>query len=249
MSFKLTSLTHTKLHTSIVDQIVEGIRSGAFAAGSALPSERTLAKELGVSRHSVREAIRVLESAGVIQVRVGSGTYVTEAGLSTAPVIRARTALSGELSPIDIMVARSALESVAAREAARFAQDIDLSSAREAIEEQASFVAKGDDALASDFRFHVAISRASHNPVVLTLVEQLLSMMRQVSHQDFFHRLNVRPGTQERYLTQHRSILAAIEGRDPGAAHEAMTEHLRAVGLDLAREAEPTAGADDYPWS
>src|SRR5947208_16503981 len=93
MSFQLRTIDREKLYRGIVDQILEGIQSGAFEPLSALPAERLLAEQLGVSRASLREAIRVLEHAGVLDVRTGSGTFVSEYGRSKGSMLRAHSAL------------------------------------------------------------------------------------------------------------------------------------------------------------
>ena len=110
MVFQLQAIDRTKLYASIVEQILDGIESGAFPPGSALPAERILAARLGVSRSSVREAIRVLEHAGLLDVRTGSGTYVADPGPPKVAMLRAQAALKGEQSPIDVMAARRAVE-------------------------------------------------------------------------------------------------------------------------------------------
>src|SRR5919201_6010956 len=112
MSFQFRTIDRTKLYASIVDQIVDGVRAGAFLPGRPLPAERALAAQLGVSRSSLREAIRVLEHAGVVDVRTGSGTYVSERGVSKAAMLRAQAAMVGEHSPLDVVAARRALEPV-----------------------------------------------------------------------------------------------------------------------------------------
>src|ERR1700733_9978009 len=95
-TFQLREVDRGKIYLSIVDQVVEGIRSGAFHPGTALPPERTLALRLGVSRTSVREAVRVLEHAGVLDVRTGSGTYVTRDAMSKSMFLRIEAVASGE---------------------------------------------------------------------------------------------------------------------------------------------------------
>src|SRR5947208_5125263 len=116
--FELRAVDRQKLYASIVDQLVEGIRAGVFPPGRALPPERALAERLRVSRSSLREAIRVLEHAGVLDVRTGSGTYVSEYGASSAAALRAHAASIGEHSPLDVVVARRSVEPVCAELAA-----------------------------------------------------------------------------------------------------------------------------------
>jgi GntR family transcriptional repressor for pyruvate dehydrogenase complex len=241
MTFELRPIDRARLYVSIVDQIVEGIRTGAYPPGTALPSERALATSLGTSRHSVREAIRVLEHAGLVVVRTGSGTYITETGLSKAAVVRARTELEGDPSPLDVLTARIGIEPVCAAEAARGAHADDVAVIRQAFVLQRSlFDEQGSDSadddlklMEADYAFHNAIAHATHNPVLLDMVEQLTELMRKAARQEFQRRVHERHDARERYLQHHELIVRAIERRDTEAASRVMAEHLRSVASDL----------------
>lgn len=236
--FELRTIDKTKVYDSIMDQILEGIRSGAFPPGSVLPPERELAAQVGVSRGSVREAIRVLEYAGVLDVRTGSGTYVTDAGASKASALRAHAAMVGEESPLDVMVARRALEPVSAQYAALNRHPRDLSALRSSVEEQARLVQLGEDPSAPDLSFHVSLAVASRNPVLRLLFERVAEIMGQGTWLALKHRSRDRPGKQELYLEQHRVILQAIQERDSAAAADAMQTHLDSVDEGLVAEVE-----------
>jgi GntR family transcriptional regulator, transcriptional repressor for pyruvate dehydrogenase complex len=237
-AFELRPVDRDRLYLSIVDQIIVGIRSGSFPAGSALPAERRLAELLGTSRHSVREAIRVLEHAGVVVVRTGSGTYVTETGASKAAAVRARTALTGDPSPLDVLTARSAVEPACAAEAARIAHPDDVDLIIQAIELQTSLAHDSDAALEADYAFHITVARATHNPILLDLVQQLTALMRQAARQDFQRRVHEQAEVREKYLQHHKAILQAIATHSPDEAAAAMLMHLTTVNTDLDREAD-----------
>jgi GntR family transcriptional repressor for pyruvate dehydrogenase complex len=234
--FQLRTVDRSKLYTSIVDQIAEGIRSGAFPPGNALPAERILATQLGVSRSSVREAIRVLEHAGVLDVRTGSGTFVSESGLSKAATLRAHAALLGDHSPLDVMVARRALEPLCAELAAANRRHGDIQALRKMMSEQKTLVEASLDPAEVDLRFHMAVAAAAHNPVLLVLVERLIEIMRQSTWRELKHRSNERHGTFLLFLHQHAAILAAIERSDPDLAGTEMRTHLAAVEDGLLAE-------------
>ncbi len=234
--FELRAIDRRKLYVSIVDQLVEGIRSGVFPQGQALPPERALAERLSVSRSSLREAIRVLEHAGVLAVRTGSGTYVTQDGASSAAALRAHAASIGEYSPLDVVVARRSIEPVCAQLAAIHRQRRDLELMREKIDEHAELMAAGQDPEEADHAFHLAVAAASHNPVLAVLLEQIVGLMRQDIWRDLKHRTRDRPGRAKRYLEQHRAVLLAIEGYDAAGAAAAMREHLAAVENGLLAE-------------
>jgi GntR family transcriptional repressor for pyruvate dehydrogenase complex len=243
MAFQLREVDRAKLYTSIVDQILEGIRSSTFVPGKALPPERILAERLGVSRSSVREAIRVLEYAGVLDVRTGSGTYVTNASLSDAMTLRAHAALIGEQSPLDVMVARRALEPLCAKLAAQNHNRQDLRKLNAAVGEQAALVESGEDSTNADLAFHLAIAAASRNPTLAMLMERLVDIMHQHLWREMKHQKLERAGIQQRFLEAHRTILGYVDARDAERAARAMEKHLVAVEAGMVDGANALAGA------
>lgn len=233
MSFELRTIDRNRLYSSIVDQIVEGIRSGAFPPGGALPAERVLADRLGVSRGSVREAIRVLEHAGVLDVRTGSGTYVHDDGVSKASALRAHAAALGECSPLDVMSARRALEPLCARLAARHRTSMDVTQIERSVANQAATVASGGNPDEMDLSFHQMIAAASRNPVLIMLVESLVQVMRQGTWRELKQLTRSHPGSAEGYVDQHRLIARAVTDGDADAAELTMATHLDAIEAKL----------------
>jgi GntR family transcriptional repressor for pyruvate dehydrogenase complex len=235
----LHTIDRQKLYKSIVDQIVDGVRTGAFPAGRPLPAERVLAVQLGVSRGLLREGIRVLEHAGILNVRPGSGTYVAEDGTSQVTMLRAEAAMLGQHSPLDIISARRAVEITCAELAAVHHTRRDIDTLRKSIVEQGELIARGEESDEVDWAFHLAVAEASQNPVLLALVERLVDIMRQPTWRNLKHQTRDRPGSAEEYLDQHRAILLAVERYDGPAAAAAMMTHLVAIEdglLDVIRE-------------
>ena len=248
MSFELREIGKSKLYTSIVDQILEGVRSSAFPPGTALPAERILAQRLGVSRGSVREAIRVLEHAGVLDVRSGSGTFVTSAALSQAAALRAHAALVGEESPLDIMVARRAIEPTAARLAAEHRDGQDVEALKTTIDEQARLVEAGNDPTAADLRFHRMLAHAGQNPVLAMLIDRIIDILGQNTWLALKNQTLINPGRPREYLEQHTQIANHVIAQNPTAAEAAMLRHLDSVEsgllaqLDRHEPEAPVAG-------
>jgi GntR family transcriptional repressor for pyruvate dehydrogenase complex len=236
VAFQLRAIDRSKLYTSIVAQIVDGIRSGALPPGASLPAERVLAAQLNVSRSSVREAIRVLEHAGVVDVRTGSGTYVADGGLSKAADLRVQAAMIGEHSPLDVIVARRALEPSAAAVAAEQRGPRDLDKLTRSIAQQARLLARGVDPADVDLRFHLTLAYATHNPVVRLLAERLIDIMREGTWRALKLRSNEHHGTFQLFLEQHRAILDAVSMRDPAQARRAMDQHLATIEAGLRDE-------------
>jgi len=185
-----------------------------------------LAEQLGVSRGSVREAIRVLEHAGVLEVRMGSGTYVTKHATSKATRLRVTAAERGEFSPLDIVVARRAVEPVAARLAAQNARPAELGRLRELVDAQAARIAESVDPQEVDMEFHLTIGRATRNGVIEALIAQIVDILRQRFWSEMKSQSVRYPGERERYLGHHRAILAKLERQDGNGAARLMQKHL-----------------------
>lgn len=237
-TFRLQAVPRSKLYVSIVDQIIDGINSGAFPPGTGLPPERQLSTELGVSRGSLREAVRVLEHAGLLEVRTGSGTFVTEDSLSKSAQLRAHVAAVGEHSPLDVITVRSGLEPLCVEQAALHRHERDIQVLRASINEQQTIIGRSKDPFSTDLGFHVGLATASHNPVLVAVFDRLANVMRQKTWVEFSTRVRAGKEHQELYLNQHRAILDAVERADPKEAVRAMTAHITAIRKRLLAQVE-----------
>jgi GntR family transcriptional repressor for pyruvate dehydrogenase complex len=230
------AVERSKVYSSVVDQILASIRDGRLPPGSALPAERVLANQLQVSRGSLREAIRVLEHAGVLDVRVGSGTYVSLDSGSDTTILRAQAAMIGEHSPLDLIVARAAIEPVCAEHAARSHHPSDLQAIEDAVTEQADVTHAGGDPSEADAAFHLAVAVATHNGVLIALQRTLNDLMHEQMWSDLKHRSRSRSHASEDYLEHHRLVLEAIRQHDPRRAGQLMVMHMSAIETGLLAE-------------
>lgn len=238
MTHSLRSIEREKLYLEIVEQILGAIKNGSFPAGGALPPERVMASQLGVSRASLREAIRVLEHAGILDVRMGSGTYVVDGGPSPTSVLRTRAAVIGEHSPLDISLARLALEPTVAAQAALNRHDTDLVLLRRHFEAHRSLQHEGKDGELPDLAFHRSLANATYNLVLIDLVERLIEIMHQRTWREFRIRQLRHAGRALEYVEQHQRLLDAVVARDSAAAETAMRAHLEAVAAGVKAEAD-----------
>lgn len=211
------------------------IAEGAVAPGDRLPSERELAARLGVSRSSLRQALKVLEMMGVISQRVGSGTRLNPAAASIlAEPLQFLILLDG-ITFHELMEARLIVEPELAARAAERATTADLQSLERAIEAMAESAADPDRFVASDLEFHQAVYAASGNRVcamLFTVVHQSLEALVRLTSS------RVDPSHTMRF---HRRILTAIRQRDAEAARQRMREHLEDARTLLARGADARA--------
>jgi GntR family transcriptional repressor for pyruvate dehydrogenase complex len=235
----LPSIERSGIYTSVVDEILNSITSGGFAVGSPLPSERVLAGQLQVSRGSLREALRVLQHAGILESRPGSGTYVADGG-SRAALLRAQAVSVGQHSPLDLIVARAAVEPVCAESAAVAHHGGDLAAIRAALDEQTTRTESGDDPTRADHDFHIAIAAASHNGVLLAIEHTFINLMQERLWLELKGRSRAHSSAD--YLEHHRLIYRAIEQRDARRAGQMMAMHISAIETGLIAELDSKAG-------
>jgi GntR family transcriptional repressor for pyruvate dehydrogenase complex len=191
---------------------------------------------LHVSRNSLREALRVLEHAGVLDIRTGSGTYVTSEGGSNASLARAQAAAAGEHSPLDLIVARLAIEPVCAEHAALSHHPSDLAEIEALVDDHARRAEDGQDIAGVDLAFHLAVAAASRNGALLALERTLIDWIREQSSSG--PKVPGRRGNcaAAEFVEHHRQVLEAIKRGDARRAHQLMAMHMSAVETNLLAE-------------
>jgi DNA-binding FadR family transcriptional regulator len=238
----------TRLYRQIADQIVGLIDSGEFPAGSRLPPERELAGLLGVSRTSVREAIIALEIAGRVEVRVGTGIFVTSPQQHRAPAPQAAVGDSG-VGPFELLAARAVIEGETAALAAKQARKADLAALRETIVRMREHAEDAGERDAADRAFHVRIAEATGNGAYAHAVASLWDLRRG----DLWSRIEVHFHTaalRAKTLADHEAIVAALAAHDAAGARRAMHRHLERVAREFQRrwdEPSGTIGDDGSP--
>jgi DNA-binding FadR family transcriptional regulator len=229
----IQSVEVQRLYQQIADQIGNLISAGEFRAGDRLPPERELAKQLGVSRPVVREAMIALEIAGLVDVRGGAGTFVKRACAEAASGLAAGSDQGA--GPFDLIAARSLLEGEIAFSAAAHATDADIRGLAEAIEQMRADIAAGRDTRPSDRLFHVRVAGLTGNTVLSGLVDGLWTQMLAPMFDVLGRHAGLR-GKDHMTIADHERILAALAQRDAAAARAAMRDHLAHVEQILMRE-------------
>ena len=228
-----------RTHQLVLDWLVAALDAGELSVGDRLPSERTLAERIGVSRASVREGVRILEAMGMVRAGVGSGP---EAGtiLTANPAAALSSALrlhiaSSHLPVEDVVETRVMLETWIGAHARPDAPALD--EAARLLEEMDAHAADAAAFLELDARFHVALAEATGNSLVSAMMSSLRAAIRGYT----LARARTLPdwdATARRLRAEHRAVLAAIRsGRGPEAG-ALLAGHIRGY----QREAEP-AGA------
>ncbi len=218
-----------RLYRQIAAQLSALISSGEFKPGERLPPERELARQLGVSRPSVREALICLEVEGKVDVRVGAGIFVVEAQpLSSTP-----SSDPGQ-GPYELLRARWLIEGEVAARAARERTSAHLEAVLEAIDEMRRCHEEGESADHADRAFHLGIAAATHNSALCSVVQRLWDRGRGEIWKRMEQHFQT-PALHAAILEDHRAIYTAIEAGDARAARIAMHRHLARVAREFTR--------------
>ena len=230
-----------RLSDRVAQQLLELIQSTQLQSGAKLPTERALAEQLGVSRTALREAIQKLASRGVLESRVGSGTFVRErvqewpdqAVAPLIPLIR-----DDPQYRYDVLETRQMIEINTAWHAAQRATDKDKDHIRRCFDEMLRHQKSQDAANSAraDAQFHLAIAEASHNVVVVQVMRSLFEMMLNTVAQNrrlmFVHD---DPKVLELLTRQHHDLMQAIIASEPEQARAVIGEHLAYVHEKLTQ--------------
>jgi DNA-binding FadR family transcriptional regulator len=216
-----------RVYRQVADSLETRIAAAEFEPGQRLPTERDLARDYGVSRTCVREALLALEISGLVSIKVGSGVFV----LAPPPPDHAMT-LSGDLedqpSPSDILQARLTLEPEICALAA-------VSATAEALEAIAAYVQKMRDEHRmsaetenGDREFHFAIARATQNPVLLGLLQRIWQDMTGPMWQSLQKHIRS-PILRLHWIDDHETVLEALRSGNGDQARAAMRRHIENV--------------------
>ncbi len=218
----------SRLYEQIVQQIEESILNGSLKSGDQLPAERDLARSLGVSRTAVREAVKTLREKGLVEAYSGRGTFITD---GTAQAARQSFDLMVKIGQQDgsphLAELRSILEPGIAALAAERVQEEDLAAMREAVGTMDRSQKDPAAYIEADLDFHLALAEAVANPLILSLIDSIVGLLREQRIKIF----NVEGGPQRGQI-HHKRILEAVERRDPEMARGAMRAHLEQVRQD-----------------
>ena len=209
----------------LVEQAAERLRAqiaaGHWAVGSKLPGETTLAKELGVGRSTVREALRALAGAGLVQPRQGAGVFV----LATQPTDDWPTRLR-RAAVTDVYEVRMAVEVQAARLAARRRTPEDVTAMELALAGRRAASLRDDGAfIDADIAFHATVVAAAHNPVLADLFGQFTPVLRQ-GLLDLLTLTGLRTHDPNTADEAHEALVRAVADGDAEAAAEVVRQEL-----------------------
>lgn len=227
-----------RLYEKVAEQIGLLVAAGEFGFGDRLPSERELARTLGVSRPVLREALVTLEISGLVEVRGGSGCFVIGSPGSMPPAFA-----DGGPSPFEVIQARRIIEGEIAGLAASRAAPEDVAELHETIAMMRADIASDRDTRETDRLFHIRLADMAGNSVLAAIVGDLWSHMTD----PVFNRLGANSGLRDTDTTtviEHMRIIEAVAARDVAAARDAMGLHLERVRNVLLEGADSSGSGD-----
>lgn len=220
--------TAQQTHNRVLDYIKGELREGRLEVGSRLPPERTLAETLGVSRNSVREALRVLEIMGTVTSIQGAGHFITSNLDSALTESLSLMFLLRQLPFSQISQLRFALEVQALALAVEAAGEEDRQTLREIDGQLDRGGLSEEENVLLDKQLHYAIAKASGNPLFVSILQALSDVMdRFIAH--LRRDIMCEPGRKEALTRAHREMVRAVLEHDPAAGRAAVAEHFRLV--------------------
>jgi DNA-binding FadR family transcriptional regulator len=214
-----------RLYEQVAHRIQTIIQESGMKPGDQLPPERLLAEQLGISRPSLREAMIALETAGLVEVRTGDGTYVR----AIAAELRLPWAVpnSGDPGPgvREQFEARKLIEPALAAMAALAAKPGDIAILEAAVERAAQNFAQGEPAEEEDYAFHVGLAEISGNSVLAGFDRQLWDLRRTLMWKTLRGRV-VKPKHRQQVIADRHAIIAALKARDADTARRIVERFL-----------------------
>lgn len=221
MQFK--KLDRRRLSQVIADDLEDAIISGAFEFGARLPSEQSLANQFEVSRNVIREAFKILQERGLIDIQGGSGAYVCHPSSDTLIDAFGRYVrlINADSSIGHLYEARRTLEVTIARLAADRATEQDLEALSVLLNDMREHAGSIEKWTKADLEFHLTLAQFTHNPFFTVLLEPLVDLLRNVISQGYLV-----PGAADTGLEAHIKMYECLKNRDPDGASQAMKTHL-----------------------
>ncbi|TDL32652.1 FadR family transcriptional regulator [Jeotgalibacillus sp. S-D1] len=220
----IEKISTKKVSEMVAEEIERLIEKGAFEPGEKLPSVRELCESLGVGRSAVRDAITTLSGRGIVHVKQGEGTYISE--FDPSKLFNQRLMLPSSKDIIELFQVRKILETGIAEKAAIHRSMEDLQKMEECLLKQSV------NNWESDLHFHLAMARSTGNEILIQFM-QFISDATKKSMMDFHHYIQQNSSTVDKIQQQHQQIYEAIKNKESVHAHRLMKEHLNFVEEEL----------------
>lgn len=229
--WSVKQIRQVRLGEAIVNQLLAALGDGVFEPGDRLPSEPALAEKLGVSRVTLREAIKVLDTMGLIEVRRGRGTFVKARTPSSLTRPVAESLGAGGVTVLELLDARRLIELETVSRACARRTDDDLTTLSRIVDEMAEEAETPERYVDLDAAFHLGIAGAAKNRVLAFTLRTIREHLREA-----LLKTVSRPSRPRTYNREHRELLAAIRTRDGARGVQIMASHLKRLEQEVAEQ-------------
>ena len=237
--FMFKPVKKTRIHEEIVFKIKDMIEMGKLKTGDQLPTERELAEAFKVSRPSVREALRALESQGFLVSRQGDGTYISQQPIELFIEPFASVIIKEKFDQLELFEMRRLIEPQLTYLAAQRATAADIAEMEQIVNIQEQLLISSDPAPTPEKTLHDLLFKAAKNKILISIMESLMDSLAE--SRDKYLQLESRP---QRSLARHREILVAIKIGDGELAADIMREHLEETESMLFEVLKRENGSD-----
>ncbi|MGG1311079.1 FadR/GntR family transcriptional regulator [Cohnella laeviribosi] len=223
----IKKIKYHRVYEDVIEQIENLILEGNLAPGDVLPTERELAQAFGISRGTLREAFRILEREGLIETRPGGGRFLSK-NLNKAEDKSRIIENIERATIIELLEAREIFETGIVELAAKRATEQDILEIETALEKWGKIDSDSDDPTSPDQAFHLSIAKATHNVVLVNLIDLHMDLLQKTLNKT----VDI-PGRKDEVYKEHFNILQAIKEKDPSKAREAILYHLKQVKQNI----------------
>ncbi|MCE5169821.1 FadR family transcriptional regulator [Paenibacillus profundus] len=223
----IKKIKYHRVYEDVIEQIENLILEGNLAPGDVLPTERELAQAFGISRGTLREAFRILEREGLIETRPGGGRFLNK-NLNEAEDKKRIMENIERATIIELLEAREIFETGIVELAAERATDQDIREIEIAFEKWGKIDRDSDDPVNPDQAFHLSIAKATHNVVLVNLIDLHIDLLQKT----LVKTVEI-PGRKDEVYKEHYNIMQAIKEKNPLKAKEALLHHLHQVKQNI----------------
>lgn len=226
---EITKITNRKTYEVIADRMQEQIVNGNLKPGDKLPSTKELAERFQVGRSTMREALSALKAMGWIDIVQGEGCYVRIIDPESIPIPEFDALLMSRETILELMEARKALEISNASIAAEKRTEADLAAFEQVLRRMEAHLGNDEEGEQADIEFHLILAEATHNSIMVRLLESISSQMQIAIRETRRLQLFANEQVSRQLLREHQAIFEAVRRGDAAGAQESMQAHLHHV--------------------
>lgn len=236
---QIKKITTRKIYEEIAEQIKDMIVGGDLKPGDKLPSTKELSERFQVGRSTVREALSALKAMGLVEIRQGEGSYVRSIEYKDVELQQYGAVLMSRETVLELIEVRKALEISNAALAAEKRSDEDLAKFEAVLQRMEEHIGDEEEGERSDMAFHLVLAEATHNSIMVRLIESISSQMQTAIRETRRLQMYASRAVSSQLLQEHRAIYEAVKAGEPAGAQECMREHLYHVEQVLLRFLRP----------